>query len=42
MSLPENLDPYPKYICKHCLDELKIALDFKKKCESSDYNFRRI
>ncbi|XP_073945266.1 uncharacterized protein isoform X2 [Choristoneura fumiferana] len=36
-----NLDPCLKYICKNCLDELKIALDFKKKCESSDYNFRQ-
>lgn len=34
-------DPYPKHICRTCLDELKIAVTFKKKCENSDYKFRQ-
>lgn len=34
-------DYYPKYVCKGCLDELKIAFHFKRKCEASDMMFRK-
>lgn len=34
-------DCYPKYVCKMCLEELKIAFQFKKKCEASDFVFRK-
>ncbi|XP_063380728.1 oocyte zinc finger protein XlCOF7.1-like [Cydia fagiglandana] len=36
-----STDSYPKYICKNCLEELKVALAFKKKCEASDSWFRQ-
>ncbi|XP_026317701.1 uncharacterized protein LOC113228566 [Hyposmocoma kahamanoa] len=34
-------DGYPKYICMICLEELKTALMFKRKCENSDRKFRK-
>lgn len=36
-----NADSYPKYVCKNCVEELKVSLAFKKKCEASDSLFRQ-
>lgn len=36
-----NTDYYPKYICTPCLEDLKTAYHFKRKCEASDMMFRK-
>lgn len=35
-------DSLPKYICNDCIDTLRVALIFKKTCESSDRKFKQI
>ncbi|KAG6465051.1 hypothetical protein O3G_MSEX014905 [Manduca sexta] len=35
-------DSLPKYICTDCLEMLKIALNFKLNCETSDKKFRKL
>ncbi|XP_026324782.1 zinc finger protein 578-like isoform X2 [Hyposmocoma kahamanoa] len=35
-------DSLPKYICNECLETLRVALIFKKTCETSDRKFKRI
>ncbi|KAL4716210.1 hypothetical protein ACJJTC_004704 [Scirpophaga incertulas] len=35
-------DSLPKYICNDCLEMLRVAVDFKIKCEEGDRRFRRL
>ncbi|XP_026751435.2 zinc finger protein 93-like [Galleria mellonella] len=35
-------DSLPKYICTECLERLKMAMTFKRTCETSDKKFRKI
>ncbi|KAL4716248.1 hypothetical protein ACJJTC_004742 [Scirpophaga incertulas] len=35
-------DSLPKYICNDCLEMLRVAINFKVKCEEGDRKFRRM
>ncbi|VVC89072.1 zinc finger protein 91-like isoform X2 [Leptidea sinapis] len=35
-------DSLPKFICPECLESLKVALSFKRKCEAADRRYKKL